>query len=362
MKQLLITQPYLPKYRVPLFDAISTKLATHDIDTTVAIGIPTGRQARRGDSDQAPWTTPMKIWKMRLGRRTVEWRQVPRSTQRPDVIVSELQAINTFAWVAVAKKVPLVLWGHGKSYVDEPSALGDKLEWALARHANMLMTYTEGGREYLIDRGGFAPDKVVAIGNSTDTVSIRDGYMRARDSQPADVGTLGPRALYVGGLDASKRIDFLLEAANEASELDPRFELVVAGTGELSSLVDREVAAGTHISRIEDVRGAALGALGASADALWMPGRVGLAAVDAVAMGLPVHTTNYPYHAPELELLKNEEFALLDDTPRGFASESLTRISKGTPRAKRTLRDDVPTIDSVASNFVSTVLKTLRAS
>jgi len=360
MKHLLITQPYLPKYRVPLFEAIGAKLVANGVSTTVAIGTPAGQQASRGDSEQASWSVPMRAWKIKLGQRTVEWRRVPKSIGRPDVIVSELQATNTYAWAAVARRIPLVLWGHGKSYVDAPSALGDKLEWALGRHARMLMTYTEGGRDYLVDRGRFAADRVVAIGNSTDTVTIRNGYLRARGIESNNDAEIGPRALYVGGLDASKRIDFLLEAAVAASELDPRFELVIAGTGALSGLVDRAVATGSPISRIEDVRGAALGMLGATTDALWMPGRVGLAAVDALAMGLPVHTTNFPYHAPELELLKSGEYSKLTDTPSGFAAESLGLISRSLPRHARVLREDVPTIDSVASNFVSTVLKALE--
>ena len=37
--------------------------------------------------------------------------------------------------------------------------------------------------------------------------------------------------------------------------------------------------------------------------AVLIPGRVGLVAVDALALGLPIITTDYPFHAPEADYL-----------------------------------------------------------
>ena len=92
---------------------------------------------------------------------------------------------------------------------------------------------------------------------------------------------------------------------------------------------------------------------------MWIPGRVGLVAVDALAMGLPVHTTRYPYHAPEIEFLAENEVAFLGPDPVRFARESLTLISASPGRV---LRADIPTIETVSRNMASVIFRVLEKS
>ncbi|PRY64662.1 glycosyl transferase family 1 [Glaciihabitans tibetensis] len=222
------------------------------------------------------------------------------------------------------------------------------------------MTYTEGGRRYLIDKGRFDGAKVTAIGNSTDTEPIRTGFLAAvRDQRPHRSPSDEPRALYVGGLDPSKKIHFLIEAAREAARISPNFKLIVVGKGILSADVDEAIAQGVPIDRILEARGEGLGQLGSIADVMWMPGRVGLAAVDAVAMGLPVHTTPFPFHAPEIELLTDDEVAFLPENSREFAARSIALMAALPSPEDRKLRQDVPTVTSVAKAFSGVVRSAL---
>ena len=110
--------------------------------------------------------------------------------------------------------------------------------------------------------------------------------------------------MYVGGLYDHKRIDFLIDSAKEVQRYAPDFILIVVGSG-----VDRhrvEAAASRHswirylgpLFGTEKVEILRLGRV------FMMPGLVGLAILDCAAAGLPIVTTAYPYHSPEIAYLE----------------------------------------------------------
>jgi glycosyltransferase involved in cell wall biosynthesis len=351
----------VPAYRVPLFDAIQQALSEHGIRFIVAAGSPEGVQALRGDAARPKWSVPLRPIGFRVGNRRVVWRRLPTDI-RPDLVVSELEALNAFAWKSVWSRTPLILWGHGKSYVNDASKVAEGLKWALARRALGVMTYTSGGREYVIEAAGVDPSSVHAIGNSTDTTQLRSAFISvtpARERQLREEFGVGPRALFVGGLDASKRIDFLLRAALEAQRRDPNFKLLVVGRGQLEPLVQKHAVPDGPIVHIPEARAEELAELGHVAGAIWMPGRVGLVAVDALALGLPVCTTQFAYHAPEIEFLRGDELHYLPDNPRSFGIKGLQVATATSDPHRRALRGDIPSISAVAANFVDVVLGAL---
>lgn len=357
MIQVLITQPYVPAYRVPLFNAIHDKLAARGVSVSVVAGNPSGAQAARGDAHRAEWQEPLREVSVPVGRWRLALRTFPRSV-RPDLVVSELEALNTLAWQRSFRSSRLVLWGHGKPYVNRANWLSERLEWALARRSTAVMTYTAEGRRYLLEHGGLSPGKVTAIGNSTDSARLRAGYLSVTDSRIEELTRRygrGPIALFVGGLDATKRIDFLLDAAREAHRIQPDFRLVIVGRGALQAEVLAAAAPGGPIIHIPEARGDELSELGHVASAVWMPGRVGLVAVDAIALNLPVFTTNYEFHAPEIDFLREDEREFLPDDALRFAEDALALMTRKRPP----LRDDFPTIEAVSDEFVRVVTQAL---
>lgn len=163
--------------------------------------------------------------------------------------------------------------------------------------------------------------------------------------------------MYVGGLDAAKRIDFLLEAFRVAKRLMPNFKLTVVGRGRDEALVRALASDEANLNYVPEARGAELARLGSLADVMWVPGRVGLVAVDSLAMGLPVHTTNFDYHAPEIEFLSEGEVFYLGPTAERFARQSLDLIEAG---KSKNLRHDIPTIDKVATSFANVVFSCMK--
>ncbi|KXZ60587.1 Glycosyl transferases group 1 [Microbacterium laevaniformans] len=356
MNQLVaITQPYVPAYRVPLFSAVAEKLMPHGLDLKVYSARPSGTQARRGDTASGPWHQEISTRNLRIGRWSIQSRDTPDAFRAAAVLISELEALNATAWRDTLRSRPTVLWGHGKGFVNATGKVSDFVESVLAARADHVMTYSPEGREYLLRSGRVSPSSVTSIGNSTDTVTLRRATA-AGLSDPSLVTPSARHALYVGGLDRSKRIDFLLEAYEEGLRIDPDFRLTVVGMGEEVGRVQAHAEKFNGMRYVPEARGERLAKLGLEASAMWIPGRVGLVAVDALAMGLPVHTTDYPFHAPEIGFLRDNEVAYLGPDAARFAADSLQLMDEA---GSKRLRDDIPTIESVAENMVTVVLDVL---
>ncbi len=355
MKTIVVTQPYVPAYRVPLFNAIEKRLEKFGYSLRVVSSAPRGGQSARGDRSTGAWHREIAARSVPVGKWRIEVRSLPRSLRHPALIVSELEALNALGWMRSFSSTPLILWGHGKGFVNTTGGLADHVEWALAKRAAHVMTYSPAGRQFLIEQGNLAPERVTAIGNSTDTAVLRAESVRFREQNLTT--KIGGAALYVGGLDASKRVGFLLDAYEEALRVDPMFELTVVGKGVDEALVRAAAAKHERLRYIPEARDGALAELGARVDALWVPGRVGLVAVDALAMGLPVHTTDFGFHAPEIDFLRDDEVYYLGPTAREYAIESLQLMRE---KSVPVFRDAIPTIDSVADAFVGVVVNALR--
>lgn len=330
--RVLYAQPYVPEYRRRLFDELAARLEDGGDSLVVASGTPSGQQALRRDTARGRWqvelpsrslATPLGEFKYRSGLRPL--------LRAADACVMELDVGNLNAWLALTDRdrPPLVLWGHGKSYTTPGRRLPERLKVLMARRADHVMTYSPSGREHLLARG-LAPESVTAVGNSTDTRALRRALAERR-TRPLDraesFGGLPVRgrtvAMFVGGLDGDKRIPFLVEAARAAHRLDPRFLLLVAGSGADAGLV-RQAAEEGCLAWIPTADHDALADLAAVSRALWMPGRVGLVAVDAMALEVPVFSTDFPYHAPEFEFLTaGVNLHVLPDDPLGYARQAL---------------------------------------
>ncbi|MDE0573652.1 glycosyltransferase family 4 protein [Demequina sp. B12] len=356
--KVVLTQSYVPEYRIPLFNAIATRLSDAGAEFVVAAGKPSRLQAQRGDESRGgPWHRDVPSRALNLGGRLVRCRTLPRDLKGADVLVTEFDAKNMLAWGVPphgARKV--VLWGHGKPYVTRTNRVNEQLKRLLVSRVAGVMTYTEGGRDHVVRSLGGDPDSVVAIGNAVDTHVARRARMEAASSGEGDdlrqrLGG-GPHALYVGGLDASKRIDFLIAAAQALRGLNDGSRLIVCGDGVERARVEEAAAAG-DVHFVGRVGRSQLGAVSASASAIWVPGRVGLVAVDAVALGLPLYTTDYAFHAPEIEFLREPWLQKLPDDPQAFASAALTLMESPLRGEPELLYD----VDDVAQNFVNCVLR-----
>lgn len=368
--EVLICQPYVPEYRVPLFDALAQELHTRDLRLMVAHGMPTGVQARRGDAWQsARWSRRVPTIRVPLpGGIGITWKHLGDLAKSADVIVSELATTELTTWRQLANRAErVIVWGHGRSYVRKTRAAEAILEAVMAKRAAHVMSYMESGRQSLIARGVPA-SRVTAIGNTTDTARLRElrevAGVQYGERLRTSLRLPAHCALYVGGLDADKRIPFLLDAARHAYEVDSDFALIIGGSGTDESAVEA-VAGEAWIRWLPRVDPEAFVGLATLVESIWMPGRIGLVAVDALALGLPMLTTRFRYHAPEYEYLREgvDVFVLPDD-PQHFAESAALHSAGWRTHPRAFGQTHVPDVRQVAvriADVVSLVLNRTRA-
>jgi glycosyltransferase involved in cell wall biosynthesis len=115
-----------------------------------------------------------------------------------------------------------------------------------------------------------------------------------------------PVGIYCGALEKSKNIPFLVASAKLVRKRVPDFHLVLVGGGPESVYVADETLLNRDCIRWTGPTFCAeKAALLNMADVFLLPGKVGLAILDAFAARLPLFTTRIPNHCPEVEYLED---------------------------------------------------------
>ena len=353
--RLLIIQPYLPGYRVPFFDRLVPRLAAQNVHCRVAVPRRALTQTDRGDASHASWLIYGKGRHLRVASRSFSMYGSGSARRGADAVITGLASTSIDTWATLGsvlrRRTPVGVWGHVRNYVSPPSDLDQRLKKLQARRANHVFAYTPGGAQEA-ERWGVSPERITCVMNTVDTQALLEARGRLTDDVVASFQTkhrlvAGHTSAFVGALDRSKRIAFLAEALDHVWQYDPSFTLLLGGRGADRPLLERAVSRG----QVVDMGYATAddkAMMGACASTLCMPGRIGLVAVDALALRLPVVTTKWPYHAPEAEYLDEgtTRFSSGDD-PHDFAELLVHRTAE--PASDTPLY--IPPLTTMVDNF-----------
>ncbi|WP_240800553.1 glycosyltransferase family 4 protein [Streptomyces sp. ICN441] len=340
-RRVVVVQPYIADYRTSFFDHLQARLARERVDLEVLHGPAPAHQAVGKDAASCACATQVPTRLLHApGGRSLLWRRVQHRAACADLVVLEQALQNLEAYPLLlrqprrrtAKGAPTVaFWGHGRTYTKPPRRLEEALKGALTRRGSWFFAYTDGGAAHVASRG-FPRDRITVVRNSVDTtqlVAARARAVRPGTAEFTEAAQLrkryglaeGRTALFLGVLDAPKRIPFLLDCADRIAAELPGFRLLVAGDGADRHLVDAAASRpGSPVIAIGHTSGPSAAPLGAVSDIMLMPGRVGLCAVDSFALRTPVVTTSWPWHAPEFEYLADGRNALVTpDDPAAYA-------------------------------------------
>jgi hypothetical protein len=213
--RVVIVQPYVPTYRVPFFVALRERLAADDVELVVAAGSPARAQALRGDAADLPGAVQLVERRLVVGSRSVVVRDVRDVTRHADLIVLEQARRNIEAYQLLYRKrsCPVALWGHGRTTTRDVLGWEHRLLDTMTRRADWFFAYTDSGAAYVRDLG-LPLNRITVVRNSVDTLELAV----LRDQVTAEeVAALraryglvpGRTGLFIGGLDSSKRLDFL---------------------------------------------------------------------------------------------------------------------------------------------------------
>jgi glycosyltransferase involved in cell wall biosynthesis len=326
--QIVIVQPYVPAYRSALFSELSRRLRSNGHELVIVSGEPDLEQRERQDSIKLS-DVRHRVFKnksLRLGPATLRTAPAPSAWAKADAVVVELAAGAIYSYRALLGSTPTAVWGHVGSYVSRESFASRLLRSWQVRRADAVLAYTPSGGDIAVAFGA-DPAKVWVLGNTSDTVALRRAVLAARDQSKeaarAEIGVGdgdGPYFAVIGGLDASKRVDFLASTLDVLWERESPAHFIVAGRGHLEHLLGPAVERKqVHSIGYAGDREKAL--MARFCMGIFNPGRVGLIAPESFALGLPIVTAESAFHAPEFEYLRpGIDSIVTDDSPEALAA------------------------------------------
>lgn len=323
--RVLIVQPYIPSYRVPLFRKMKERLADEGLELHIAAARPHGEDAARQDDEaELLGTFPLPDTVVRLVGRDVHMRRLGSvlTNVRPEFVIIEqaIKNMETYSLLlrsALRRDLNVAMWGQGRSFSTEQSQLEHRLKLWLTRQSDWFFAYTQEGAD-VVASSGFPERRITVLRNSIDDQSLRADLERVTDADLRDycseLGlTEGRTALFLGGVDKRKSIDLLLAAAEEVAERVPGFTLLVGGAGDLSERVATVQRAGGPVRLLGRVSGVDKARALRAASVLMIPSWVGLVAVDSLVSGCPIVTTDDSSHSPEFAYLTDGRNAVVSE-------------------------------------------------
>ncbi|WP_431797735.1 glycosyltransferase [Microbacterium kunmingense] len=355
--RITIVQPYVPMYRVDFFELLRKRLDEEGIELRLVAGVPDPEQARRADAAKLDWVEEVAWNRVRFAGRSAVVSRTRRLWSRDAGVILPLMGSNLDIYDALIERrkrgLRVGLWGHVANYTTHANPVDAFLERFQMRHADHVFAYTQSGADFAAEAGVHRA-RITTVRNTVPTDGIQAAIDRVtRDEVEKfcnDHAISGRTYAYIGGLDASKRVDLLAEVLDELWVQDPSAKVLVGGSGSQRHMLECASKRG-QVVMLGVVGDAEKAMIAKVASALINPGRIGLVAVDALVMRLPVVTINWPFHAPEADYLvpgKDVEFT-------DPSAAALTRTLLSMRRTDYGHMSTPPDIRDMVENFATGV-------
>lgn len=257
---------------------------------------------------------------------------------RPDVVlaVNNVTQLTEYFSLILCKLlgIKFVWWthayDHNPNYSGVIKKLKDKYSLFFLSKAERIITFSDAGKEYLIQNGVDA-SKIVTAPNTLDTDKLSELKKRVEMHFDRDefLSEIFPDysiekdpliLLYSGRLKTDKKVSNALNAVKLLNDKGIRVRFFIVGDGEEYDNL-KEEATSLGIANLVSFPGFVfkdeeISKYFLASDLFVMPGYVGLAIVHAFSFGLPIITEKVDFHSPEIQYLKhgkNGYFVDVDD-------------------------------------------------
>lgn len=372
---ILIFQPMLKQYRVPLFNCMNERLSELGHELRVVSGSPPEKELTKGDNilksngystvEKSNWLFGEKVHILHNFMKHILWA---------DFIITEQANKHFHNYILISLKMiglrKFAYWGHGQNRQGNSSSYREKVKKQLANYCDWWFAYTQGVGRYVASLG-FPEDRITILNNSIDTSEFK---MLLAAQSDADVTSfklengIGPSnrvGLYCGSLYGEKKIDFLLNSARLIHKQNPDFILLVVGSGKDKALVDCASRDCSFIKYLGPLFGKKKALAFRSSEIFVCPGLVGLAVLDAFTAALPLFTTDIPEHSPEIEYLENNINGRMVPADINLYSQAIVSIfanhnDMARLRNNARLSSEKYSIENMAGNFVKGILQAIN--
>ena len=359
--RLVIQQRVLPNYRAPFFDLLASACEGgmrlfaglprpgEGIITARDLKVANYREGRNIHVFSGSFTL---YYQLGLIDCLKDWN--------PDALIMEansrcLSTSSAVRWMH-GRGRPVVGWGLGSPPVSgAAAAFRQSRRLAFLRQFDALIAYSQRGADEYAALG-FPAEKIFVAHNSVSAAP--SAPLPAR---PADFNGK-PTLLFVGRLQARKRIDHLLKAC---AQLEPGLRLIIIGDGPeraaLESLAGEIYPAAEFIGARH---GAELKPYFTGADLFVLPGTGGLAIHEAMSYGLPVIVAQGDGTQDDL-VREGNGWQIPPDDPDALtatlreALSDVRRLRKMGEESYRIVKEEI-NIEKMVETFVSVLELTVR--
>jgi glycosyltransferase involved in cell wall biosynthesis len=368
---------YVHHYRREFYERVRALLDEHGVDFLLVAGQPGPLERPKRDAVRLPWAIPICNRYWRVGQRELCWQPCLRLVWGADLVIVEQAAKLLANYALLAGRhvggPRVALWGHGRNVQPHrASALAEAVKRVLSRHVDWWFAYNATSVGVVRDLG-YPPERITCVQNAVDTRSMSAARDALSDEDVAavrrDLQLEGEHVgVFAGALYDDKRLAFLIAAADRVRQSLPDFELLVIGSGPDEGLVRRAAASRPWLHVLGPLYGLHKVRAMATAQALLLPGLVGLGILDGFALGLPLVTSRVPFHSHEIAYLVPGENGIMVEEWRDPAAYAdavvrlltdralLSRLSEGCRAAA-----DTYTIEAMAEHFADGVTNALTA-
>jgi len=360
-----IFQPRVPRYRRAFFRQLIELGSKSGIEYKVYAPINVTDPRQDEDFSNIDVTRVRSV-KFKIKGRIFNFINPIKILRNSDFIISEHALHDTFFLMSIFHLVykPYGLWGHGRNYTTAQPKILESFKIAIAKKANWFFTYTDSGAKHLISKN-LESSKLTILNNSIDVTKTREALLAAKLIDPNEIREKYCIQsefclLFIGGIDESKRIDFLIHSAVLLKEKGVDFTLAVCGSGSQSHLLTGLDALGIKLFGFANETQKA--ELATISSVILNPGRVGLIAVDSLALECPIVTTDWNLHAPEFDYLENNSNAVITSNSVNSYSDSVISILRDPARLKSLKKQCAIdsfnfSVEKMVQNFHSGVLE-----
>jgi glycosyltransferase involved in cell wall biosynthesis len=313
LRKVLIIQGQMKQYRVPFFLKLNDALRQDGICLKVAYCGPKSTDGTNDNCDLPPELGLKVRGRWMLGGRIL-YQPLLREVAVTDLVIAEganrylLNYLLVVLSMAGLRRV--AFWGLGENKDANRMEFSEWVRRKVMNKVDWWFAYTQGSVKYLT-ANGVPLHTITIVGNAVDTRAFSDLLADISEAELSDgrrelgIEERSCVGLYCGLLRPDKRIDLLLEAARKIKAQLRNFHLLIVGGGQERERVVSEARGSPWIHYVGPKFGKEKAVLFRIASVCLLPGRVGLAILDAFAAGLPLFTTQVPYHGPEIEYLED---------------------------------------------------------
>lgn len=370
MPRVVIVQEHLPHYRQRFYELLHANLAEQGVTLDLVYSPHLASNLLAG---RLPWATPVPIqrWK------SLAWQNVLPMCRGADMIVVQQESkylANFLLQIrSLVSNQKVAYWGHGRNFQSENASIaGETIKRIASRYCDWWFAYNDFSVD-IVRALGFPENRITSVQNSIDTRAISEVRQRIAPDKlarlKAELGIQSENVgVFTGGLYREKRLPFLIEACQLIRRDISDFELIVIGKGPEADYIECSARQFPWIHFVGPKSDEEKVPYWMLSRLLLMPGLVGLVVLDSFALGVPMITTDYPYHSPEISYLEDGKNGLIVE-PWPDAEEYARRtveLFRDPERIERLARQaladaDRYSVERMSANFADGVLKALAA-